>query len=350
MSIYFYRISIAIVFVFGLSLQSEAQFIHYTHMKMNPLMLNPGNTGAFYGTFRINGIFRDQDWRTATAGQEYQMINGSVDININGVALKKEDWLSVGINFGRQGITTNFVRQEMYPSIAYHLVLDKKTMSDLAIGFSVGSITNIASQNGDYITRHGLVTNFLSDGQDLFQAAQDGKINSSATDYSLGVVLTTPAGKYADFKIGLSMRQPFKPRVGLENTIRDVLAREFNAFLFYNTEINDRLIWSPGFTVSVEKSSNYLNAQTNFSYHLNPDKDIWLNAGIGARIANRKSLQFLLGSDFGDTTVGLAFDLHFGAAAGSLAGGAGAMELAVSKIIKIHKKPEPEPIMLCPRL
>ncbi len=351
MSIYFYRITIAILFVFGLTLQSEAQFIHYTHMNMNPLMLNPGNTGGFNGTFRLNGIFREQDWRTASKGQEYQMINGSVDININGIAIKKEDWLSVGVNFGRQGISSNFVRQELYPSIAYHLVLDKKTMSNIAVGFAVGSISNIASANADYLTYYGIISGFAQDGHQIFQSGQNGMINSSATDYSLGVVLSAPAGKYADFKLGVSMRQPFKPRVGLVSSIADILGREFNAFLFYDTDLTDRLIWRPGFMVNVEgKDGRYLNAQSNFSYRLNPEKDIWLNAGLGARLlTDIKSLQFLLGSDFGDTSVGLAFDWHFGDILPT-ASGAGALELAVTRIIKIYKKPEPVPIMLCPRL
>ena len=37
-----------------------AQDIHWTMYDMSPLTLNPANTGAYEGTFRIGGIYRDQ--------------------------------------------------------------------------------------------------------------------------------------------------------------------------------------------------------------------------------------------------------------------------------------------------
>ncbi len=348
MSLRLLQITTAILCIFLCSQRTEAQFIHYTHMNMNPLMLNPANTGGFYGTFRLNALLRDQDWRVAGPNEEYQMVNGSVDININGIALKKEDWISVGVNFGRQGITSNFVRQEMYPSIAYHLVLDKKSMSDLAIGFSVGNVSNTLDGSGDYITRNGLITGNTGDVTQTFSTAQEGKINNSSVDYSLGFVLTTPAGRSADFKMGIAMRQPFNPRINLTGAVSE-LRKDFTGFLFYYTNLSDRFVWKPGFVVNIEgKDARYLNAQTNFSYQFNEKKDVWLNFGVGARLLTTiKSLQALLGADFGDTRVGLAFDLHFGVPQAS---GPGAIELGFSKIFKIYKKPEPEPIMLCPRL
>ena len=341
----------SLLLLLGFVSNVDAQFIHYTHSNMNPLMINPGNTGGFYGTARVNAILRDQDWQVASSRQEYQMINGSVDININGIGIKKEDWIAAGVNFGRQGITSNFVRQEIYPSIAYHYVLDKKTMSDLAVGFAVGTVSNTITQNADFVTRYGLLTGNLNDGLSALQMSNEGRLNESATDYSLGVVLSTPTGKYSDMKLAISMRQPFNPRVGLVNKGSDRLDRDFTAFFMYYTDINDRLMFKPAMVVNVEgKASRYMNLQANFSYQFNPEKDVWLNAGIGARVlTDIKSLQLLLGSDFGDTRVGLAFDLHFGATAPQN-GGPGALELAFSKIIKIHKKPEPKPILLCPRI
>lgn len=334
-----------------LFVKMDAQFIHFTHQNMNPLMVNPGNTGGFYGTFRAAAILRDQDWQTASDNQEYQMINGSVDVNIDGIGFKEEDWISAGINFGRQGVTADFKRTEIYPSIAYHYVLDKKTMSDIAVGFSAGTIINSLTQNNDFITRHGLLTGDPGDGLDIFNGAQEGELTSNATDYSLGVVLTTPTSKYAGMKLGVSLRQPFRPRVGLSSMVTDRLDRDFTAFGMYHTELNDRLIFKPGFVLNVEgKASRYLNLQTNFSYLLIPQKDISLNAGVGTRIlTDIKSLLVLVGADIKDLRIGLSYDHHFGPTAPT-AGGAGAVELTLSKVFKIYKKPEPVPILLCPRL
>ncbi len=337
----------------ALSTQVDAQFIHFTHQNMNPMMLNPANTGGFYGTARASAVIRDQDWQTASENQEYQMLNGSVDVNIDGIGLKKEDWISAGVNFGRQGLTADYTRTEIYPSIAYHYVLDKKTMSDIAIGFSAGTIINSLGQSPDLITRNGILTGNAQDGLDIFNTAQNGRITSNATDYSVGVVLTTPTGKYSGLKLGLSMRQLFKPNVTLSggNNRNQGLSRNLTAFGIYSTDINDRLTFKPGFVVNVQNSARYLNLQTNFGYLLNPDKDIYLNAGVGTRVlTDINSLLLLVGADIRDFKVGLSYDHHFGAMAGSIANGPGAVELSVAKIFKIHKKPEPQPILLCPRL
>ena len=329
----------------------DAQFIHFTHQNMNPLMINPGNTGGFSGTFRGAAILRDQDWKTASSSQEYQMVNGSVDINIDGIGFKPEDWISAGINFGRQGVTSDFSRTEIYPSLAYHFVLNKKTMSDIAVGFSAGTIINSLNRNNDFITRQGLVSGDTQDGLDIFNGAQDGMISQSSADYSLGVVLTTPLSKYSGVKLGISMRQPFKPRVGLSTAINDRLGPDFTGFGTLSTQVNDRLTFTPGFVFNVEsKVASYLNLQTNFGYKVIPDRDIILNAGIGVRVADRKSLMLLVGADIKDLTIGLGYDQHFGSMAGAIANGPGAVELSLSKVFNIYKKPEPQPILLCPRL
>lgn len=329
----------------------DAQFIHFSHQNMNPLMINPGNTGGFYGTFRGAAVIRDQDFRVASTNQEFQMVNGSVDVNIDGIGFKKEDWISAGINFGRQGLTSDFTRTEIYPSLAYHFVLDKKKMSDIAVGFSAGTIINTLERNSEFITRHGLLTGDPGDGLDIFNNAQDGQITSNAADYSLGVVLTTPLSKYSGVKLGVSLRQPFRPRVGLSTPASDRLDRDFTAFATYSTDINDRLTFRPGFVVNVEgQSAQFLNLQANFGYRVVEDKDILLNAGVGVRtLTDINSLILLVGADIKDLRIGLAYDHFFGAMATNAAG-PGAVELSLSKVFKIYKKPDPQPILLCPRL
>ena len=37
-----------------------AQDVHFTQYEMTPGHVNPANTGGFYGSYRIGGIYRDQ--------------------------------------------------------------------------------------------------------------------------------------------------------------------------------------------------------------------------------------------------------------------------------------------------
>ena len=46
----------------------KSQDIHFTLHQMTPLAFNPANTGAFYGSYRLSGLYRDQYRSVAGAG------------------------------------------------------------------------------------------------------------------------------------------------------------------------------------------------------------------------------------------------------------------------------------------
>ena len=78
----------------SLSVATNAQDIHFTQFYLTPLNTNPAYTGAFEGTFRLSGIYRDQfagvlnsnPFRTPSFGVDAPLIKG----------LGKRDWIGVG--------------------------------------------------------------------------------------------------------------------------------------------------------------------------------------------------------------------------------------------------------------
>jgi len=72
----------------------QAQDIHYSLYNMSPLSLNPAHTGAYNGTYRIGGIYRDQ-YRSITS-QQYSTPMIYVDAPILTVGKKQLHWLGVG--------------------------------------------------------------------------------------------------------------------------------------------------------------------------------------------------------------------------------------------------------------
>ena len=116
-----------------LSGQLSAQDIHWSMYNMSPLTLNPANTGAFSGTFRIGGIYRDQ-WASVIASNPYRTPSFYIDAPIVR-GFGKNDWIGIGAMLysdeagsGQLGTTsTQF-------SASYHLAMNKKATSILTFG------------------------------------------------------------------------------------------------------------------------------------------------------------------------------------------------------------------------
>ena len=96
------------------------QDIHFTLHQMTPLAFNPANTGAFYGSYRLSGLYRDQ-YRSVAGNAAYMTPTFSVDAPIL-KGFKETDWLAVGLFFysdksGDAGLTQSTFKV----SAAYHL-------------------------------------------------------------------------------------------------------------------------------------------------------------------------------------------------------------------------------------
>ncbi len=330
----------------------NAQFIHFTQDYLTPNAINPALTGNFYGTLRFNGVVRDQDWAVASGGNEYRSVNASGEYNLN-IAFREQDWTSIGINIARLGAgVSNFVRTEAGLSGAYHMSLHKKKHQVLSFALSFGSIMNSIENVESLVDENFLLNGDYSIIQDAFMNVDDkNKLGANGTDYGLGIVYTAPAGRNNEYRVGLSMKQLVPVKVGLDGENGDQLSPEFTAFFKYYAGINKRLNFIPGALFSWEGSaSRYLNLTTMLSYLVNTEKEFYLNGGLGLRTANNsQDLLAMVGADYKTWRVGLSIDLNMGRVANT-SNGFGAVELGVSKIINIHKKPEVSPVLLCPRL
>ena len=83
------------------------------------------------------------------------------------------------------------------------------------------------------------------------------------------------------------------------------------------------------------------------NYQMKPDNALTLHAGLGLR--NARAGLIYLGASVKDIRVGLAFDLDLSSST-IITNSSKSIELAVSYLGKIYKKPKPKPIIYCPRL
>ena len=84
---------IALVFITVIT-EMNSQDLHFTQFQFAPLTVNPALAGAYYGSYRIGGIYRDQFRSVAT--NAFQTIDFHVDSPIMR-GFRDQDWIGVGV-------------------------------------------------------------------------------------------------------------------------------------------------------------------------------------------------------------------------------------------------------------
>lgn len=342
----------------------SAQDKHFSLFNMNPVTLNPANTGAFEGTARISGIYRGQ-WYSIGESSGYRTPGFSADAPILSIGKKKKDWLGVGAAFISDKAGQFLEDSEFKLSAAYHKMLDKKGRTIVTFGLQGGTVTRKFTATGlsfgDEIAG-GLSAGESEDLQNLIGGSSGGSGGGSGNmsdaengslDLSAGVKLLTKVGKKADLTLGVAFDHILGAKYNLlqiqpaqDSSIarRPLLTTLHGQF---NTPLTDKLSLHPTILAqAIEGSPLELALQAVTAYKINPEKKISLRAGLGYRINDAG--EFLAGIDYGDLRVMASYDLTLSELSNAATGGG--FELAAWYIIKIFKKPTVNPAVLCPQL
>ena len=352
----------SLIFCFG---TLQAQDIHYTLFNMSPLSLNPAQTGAFNGTFRIGGIYRDQ-WTGVISGAGFTTPSVYVDAPII-KGFGKRDWIGVGATLINDEVGThNLQTNHFLFSGAYHLALDKKANSILTFGVQAGSVTrrlldanlNFADEYdfaaGEFIRGSG--ANQATGGQNNQNELLFG--NATYTDFSAGLMLRTLVGKESQLEVGFALNHITRPDyslVGVDqnpnpgpggpNLPKDA-PRPFTSTAHARLDVGLTDLWSlsPRILFQSTSGATELAAQAWAGRIIN--KDVNLNVGLGYRVGD--SAQALFGIDYRDLRVALSYDINVSSIT-AITNSVGGFEVAAYYIVKIFKKPTVKPAILCPR-
>lgn len=330
----------------------KAQDLHFSNYQMLPVQLNPALSGGFNGTVRASVMMRGQWWSVAggnpLSGNGYNTLGVSIDSPVIR-GLRKRDWIGVGIDYssdkagaGNYGVTATGI------NLAYHFSLDKKQTRVLTLGLKRAGFTYSLDSNGQLISRPTLLTGADADINALFQNAQMDKIDNAASDFEAGLVLTTTMGKSSDLRAGIAVSNILK-HTKSPTGFRDSLSRGVSVFATLYNSIGKNFVFKPSVFIQRQNVTMEMQIQGMGSYLFKPESDLWLNFGLGLRPMNSADLILFLGADIKDIRVGLSYDVNF-AGFTSATGTVGAMELGVSYIYKLFKKPKVDPTLICPRL
>ena len=328
---------ITLLFCLLCSLQGmvAAQDLHQTDYRLNPLLINPAKSGSFYGTGRIGVVYRDQ-FRPFIQ-QAFQTPVLFVDSPIM-TGLKPNHWIGIGMMlYSDKAGDLGYSTVGSHLSGAYHIGLDKDMYNVLTIGLRYGQVTKSVKDGMMAIFGDELADPALSSPDQTFV----DNLSVSYSDLALGFMYTSTLNDRSGIQLGGSV-----DHLAVSSKAKGLVHFRLNAHATYSFDYTNRIRIEPTLYYYGEKSSSVFNPQLNTAYHLNPNKSLWLKAGLGYRSGD--ALQILLGAEFSDWTIGLAYDLTISEAAGPT-NNIGAIEIGINKIIKIYKEPEVDPIIFCPR-
>lgn len=328
-----------------------AQDIHFTLHHMTPLAFNPANTGGFYGSYRISGLYRDQ-YRSIAQNGAFVTPTFSIDAPIIR-GFREKDWVGVGIFFyadqsGTAGLSVNAYKL----SAAYHFALTKKGNSILTLGYQTGGVQRRIKNISALQFEDGLLIGMPDQSMDLSLINPDEK-GKNFLDHVGGLKLTSKFNKTDEFSIGVAAGKFGRPDWSLLTSGGNFrVDPRLHVQVGMSSLVSDKIRFSP--SVSYQKilkgAANTLVVQGLVDYLFSEEKRITMKGGLGYRSGANigDAVQLMLGADVKDIRVMIAYDFTISSL--SRAGGTqGAFELAAQYLGRIYKRPKPDPIIFCPR-
>jgi len=343
---------ILIIFLATISLAPTfGQDFHYTQYFMSPLGMNPALAGAFHGSYRINGIYRDQ-YRGA-AGTAFGGFSLNVDAPIIR-GLRKQDWLGVGLRI-EQNTSGDFGQRLNFFALtaAYHIALNKKQTSNFTIGaqYGTGGYSYRLLQNGDTgrsISQMGSLSTQETNFNASVAMGENRIDGGSLNDLTAGILYNRKNPKTnSDFKLGFAVEGILNPDLSQSQNRRDRKGIGLHGFGSYEFEMSQRASLTSGAYYFSLRGASAVIVNSIYNYKLKPEDKFTLHGGLGLR--NARAVLVYLGATYNGIRIGLAYDLDIGASTPAT-NNHKSLELGVTYVGKIYKKPKPKPIIYCPRL
>lgn len=332
-----------LVFHFAMA---KGQDLHFTLHQMTPLAFNPANTGGFYGSYRLSGLYRDQ-YRSVTGSGAYTTPTFSVDVPVIR-GFKETDWVGVGMFFytdksGDAGLTQSTFKV----SAAYHWSMNKKGSNILSIAYQTGSVQREISDIEKLMFEDALKT-----GGTTMEMGVD-EMKKGFLDHVGGLKFTSRFNKTDEFTIGVAAGKFGRPDWSLMTQGGSYrVDPRAHIQIGMSSVMSDKVRFSPN--VSYQRimgtAANTLVLQGLFDYLFNEEKQIVMKAGLGYRSGDGigDAVQLMLGADIKEIRVMIGYDINISSLSAA-SGSQGGFELAAQYIGRIYKRPNPDPIIFCPR-
>jgi type IX secretion system PorP/SprF family membrane protein len=299
----------AILIVFAIVLlptKASAQDIHFSQFYASPLTLNPALTGKVNGNYRVAGIFRSQ-WGGIPngSGPTFGTPSASFDMPFF-VGKKKKDAVGVGVAF-----VNDYSNGKLYKltrgilSVSYIKSLGSNGKHQLSLGFqggiqqNKGGMFRFSDQFTDAVYQNG-------------SSSVDASLNDQSKiipDFNAGLFYNGALTQKLTYYAGFSMFHLFEPKEQFGTGNTSVLPRRYVVHTGLEWDISNKFTLYPGLIYMNQAKNQELNFGTNIGFHLKntPDKRTTLYAGAWYR--NKDAFIAMLGMEMYRIRVGLSYDV-----------------------------------------
>ncbi len=334
-----------LILIFGVLIllgNLQAQEIHFSLFNSSPLSLNPAFTGAFEGSFRVGGIYRDQ-YRSVVSNQ-FSTPMFYVDAPILLVGKKQRDWIGVGaMLFQDQAGIAQLKTNAIQVSAALHHSFDDEYRTVLTFGLQGGPVSRNFNINSTSLNFEDEALSTGGFGGATSIDRNNIADNGNYFDLAAGLMLQSRVNDKTNYRVGLSFGHLLQPEANLASTAYDLSMRiQAHGQLTY--QLSNKFQLSPSLYYTTLGPANQFQMQALAGYLLR--EQIRLNFGLGYRFSDAGEL--LLGLDYNDIKIALSYDLTLSSLSNANTGGA--FEVALGYIFKIYKEPEVKTVILCPYL
>jgi hypothetical protein len=335
----------------GLSAQDG---FRYTFFDRTPVTLNPGLAGSFEGTVRLGALFREQDF--GLQGGQYQSPILFADAPLI-KGFRKYDWIGFGISFqyDNQAIAVNsLVQTTVQGALSYHFSFDRNRKNILSLGVLSG--TSKAYFKGAQFIDGEAIDKSIKDGTPIVRSDMsqllptDLNKKSNNTGYTIGLVYTNNISEKSFINTGFAVGNIGRNiTYTLMNSGAGFARRDlkFTGFAKYRTEFENGLILEPRMVFNYMGKSYEGSFQTLAGLKMKKPANTTVYGGLGYNLIN--GLQILLAADVKEFKGFASFDLNLSDKT-QVSGYAGAFEIGLAYIFKIYRKPNPDPVLICPQL
>ena len=295
---------------------ASAQDKHFTQFYAAPLTLNPALTGAFNGSYRVGGTYRDQ-WRNAL-DDPYVTFATAIDVRFPvEFDPRYKDAFAVGLLFYTDKVSSiDFNTNQIALSGAFHKALDFENKQYLSAGFQAG----LAQRNVNY---ENLTFGDQFNAVDAFEFATAENLpenNFSFADFNVGINYAITPKKGLSFFVGAAMHHVFQPQLTFY-TVDDggdsKLFSKYSAQLSAEIPLNWRLSLVPRVLFATQGPHTEINAGSNIRIKINDYNESAIHVGGWVRPVGNYDDSFgidaaivMFGLELNSVLIGLSYDLN----------------------------------------
>jgi type IX secretion system PorP/SprF family membrane protein len=313
-----------------------AQDIHFSQYSMSPMTLNPANAGAFKGTVRVGGVYRDQ-WGTVMENQ-FRTPSLYVDAPIIR-GFRKKDWIGVAVNFmNDQSGVYKYQQTNVGASLAYHVALDPMRKNILTIG---GQFSQNQRRADGTALNWGDQFNPATGEFDLAGNPANFLDNVSYNDIAVGINFRSSPKAGLSWNVGASIFHLTEPENSGLSTATSIVPQKIVANAGATFDINASWQMTPQVFFATQAGMNEIIAQAIAGYRLN-DNGLILNMGAGYRVND--AAMILAGLELKNLVVGVSYDLNISPLR-TYSNYQGGFEIGVGYIISVPRNPAIPPVI-----